>query len=761
MLYLKVSDVTTSICSYESDGSRHSFTQRETYNRLQCSPGISQDIESMKSVSPAPSQASSSSKVKASDWVKTLNLKTPSKDSQSGDMDILEDSAKKKKRFTRGGFADQLNKVQTRERSSLRIWSHQQKCGKSESTDLTHSKYITITVVSFELLYSLQLAQCEVLAGPMDQGEILVLFSTAAVQQQNIKPGSIVRIHRPWQQLELKQTQQKVLLCTNYCHVDNSNDLQIPRSQKFTKQEVVTGQWNCPCVADLVNDYQSCAAHLLPCIPAIDIPLDAGFCDSKEVSDTSRLTMVQSTQLQNWVTSSTHTILDSIQGSPPTSFTGLVQRVIQTRQTSRWCVLVEDVQGTLCQVIISTRIPVWDKVLEGEGSVFSFTGLTVKSRTHRDRDVDLFSLIDSVWSGVVTSTNSQDSDQRLPSPSSQDSDQRLPAPSSQDSDQRLPGPSSQGSELPGTSTAVRPVESPGFCYVMNGDNSADIDVTSISNSVLLSRYQRLSLTDLSETCKELTAGKRFCFVGKVLAILPSDTQHIQDDSRTTTHTRNPHCYLYVRAASWSTTIIVRVAYDITHDTCGQVMFFKDVFYLKEQLCCDVLSQILPVSAVPERCLSTNCQIDKEIRALQGEIILPSVCCELPDLTLCKVLGRVRGVDESSAYSWDVCDDCGSDSLVTQQRELICQECHKAVTEPVNKMTMEIHMTCDELDIPVTVSLLQDTIECLLPEETTEEGYDIESVLGKDVGTIYCVLCSKLVGGGKVKCMKLQQVAVVL
>ncbi|XP_033755362.1 DNA repair-scaffolding protein-like isoform X2 [Pecten maximus] len=831
----QVSEVAASIFSYESEGSRHSFSQKETDDKLQISPETSQDIESMKSESLAPSQASSSSKVKASDWVKTLNLKTPSKDSQSSDIDILEDSAKKKKKFKRGGFADQLHKVQMRERSSLRIWSHQQNSEETES-HVSTPKIITVEVVSFELLYSLQLARCEVLTGPVEAGQILVLFSTASVQQHNIQEGSVVLIHPPWQQLDLKQTHQKVLLCTNYCQVTNKSDLHNPGSHKVKvtqqSQDVVKvmGQWNCPCVTGLVSSYQSCPAYLYPCIPAVAVSMDAACCDD-EKRERSRLTVVQSTHCQPPQSSSVgtpaHTILESVhdQGSTPGgqghSFSGLVHRVIQkqTRQTPRWCVLVEDVQGTMCEVVLpKDRLPIWDRVLKGEGAVFSFTGLMLYSRTHRERDFGLFSLIDSVWSGVVSSTLSQESDKALPEHSilSQDSNQTLRGPSTVNdgsiqalpgpskvndgsiqtlsgpstvndgsiqelsgpstvndgSNQALPGPSTviDGSiqALPGPSTAAWTVEPPGFCYVMKGDNSTDIEISPVNTSGLQSRYHPLTITDLSKVSKKPTIVKRFCLVAKVLAILPSDTGDADRSHETTSHRRRPQCYLYVWTGEAFSDqpprySIVRVAYDVKNALCGRVMFFKDIFYHKEQLCCDVFSQILPIAAVPERCMSTNTELtikEAEWRALQGEIIIPSVCYELPELTLCKVQGTVSGVDESSAYSWDVCSFCGSDKLVNQQSELVCMECNKSILEPVNKMTMEVCVTCDGLDVPVTISLLQDCIEKLLPEDTAEEGYEIESVLGKDIGTIFCVICSKVQKGSS-QSLKLLQVAVSL
>ncbi|XP_069113617.1 LOW QUALITY PROTEIN: DNA repair-scaffolding protein-like [Argopecten irradians] len=790
----QVSEITATICSYESEESRQSHSQKKTDGRAQVSSEVSQDIESMKSESPAPSQASSSSKVKASDWVKTLNLKTPSKDSQSSDIDVLEDSAKKKKKFKRGGFADQLNRVQKRDRSSLRIWSHQQNSGETGVQKATStSKIVTVEVVSFELLYSVHLARCDVLAGPMETGQILVLFSTAVVQQHSLQEGSIVLIHPPWQQMDLKQTHQKVLLCTNYCKVTQKADLHSLESPKVSTQSKVKvnkqshdfikvkGQWNCPCTADLVKSYQSCPAHLLPCFPALAVTTDTICSDKERASDSSTLTVVTSTEAVKSSTTGTpsQTILESIhklgsrQGGQGHSFVGLVHRVVQKQmeQRSRWCVLVEDGHGTMCEVILpKDRLPVCDVVLQGEGKVFSFTGLTLHSRTNRERDFGLFSLIDSVWSGVVPNSQSQESEQNLSEPNiyCEDSVHTISKPArilSEGGIQTSKGNDSDHQALPGTSSTWT-VEPPGFCYIMKGNNSVVVELIPRESSGLLSRYRPVTLTNLSNSCKK-PGGKRFCFVAKVLSILnmPSDNRDADGSQVTTSPRRRPQSYLYVwtgEAINGVSPSSVRVAYGVSDSVSGQVMFFKDVFYHKDQLCCDVFSQILPCASVPERCLTSKAELtEAERRTHQGEITIPSLSCELPELALCKVLGRIVGVDESSAYSWDVCSYCGSDKLVHQQSELHCLDCGQSVLEPVNKMTMDVHVTCDGMDMPVTISLLQDCIEKLLPEDTAEEGYEIESVLGKDIGTICCVVCSKPNKEGHLQGVKLQQVAVVL
>ncbi|VDI32281.1 Hypothetical predicted protein [Mytilus galloprovincialis] len=107
---------------------------------------------------------------------------------------------------------------------------------------------------------------------------------------------------------------------------------------------------------------------------------------------------------------------------------------------------------------------------------------------------------------------------------------------------------------------------------------------------------------------------------------------------------------------------------------------------------------------------------------------------------------INEIDESSAYSWDVCDQCGLDRLAekTNTKELVCLGCKRVVKHPVTKMKMEIYASVTNLKSNrIKIDLLEDTIQSLLPEdENDEEGYDISSVLNSTVGPVTCVVMKK-------------------
>ncbi|KAJ8303213.1 hypothetical protein KUTeg_019609 [Tegillarca granosa] len=168
---------------------------------------LSPDISGASSLSQASlgqHQPSQRSKVKASEWVKSLDLKTPTKDMQSCSPPVTDDSSKKKKKYQRGGLADQLSRLLMREKSSVRMWLHQQKT----STHIQESsKTVTVKIESFEEMYSLQLSRCTVMddisiCNVMEEmtendENLLVMFSPSNSALSDLQEGSVVTISAP------------------------------------------------------------------------------------------------------------------------------------------------------------------------------------------------------------------------------------------------------------------------------------------------------------------------------------------------------------------------------------------------------------------------------------------------------------------------------------------------------------------------------------------------------------------------------------
>ncbi|KXJ25243.1 DNA repair-scaffolding protein [Exaiptasia diaphana] len=107
------------------------------------------------------------------------------------------------------------------------------------------------------------------------------------------------------------------------------------------------------------------------------------------------------------------------------------------------------------------------------------------------------------------------------------------------------------------------------------------------------------------------------------------------------------------------------------------------------------------------------------------------------------LGVVQGVDEETACCWLECAVCACQDLLERSGlPYFCPVCQDDVTNPITKTNLDVIIKCDIWrDARVTVKLLQATIEKLLPVSyrDSDQGYDIERVLGKRLGPLYCYI----------------------
>ncbi|XP_053402676.1 DNA repair-scaffolding protein-like [Mercenaria mercenaria] len=414
--------------------------------------------------------------VKASDWLKSLQLKTPSKSDYQGEKLEPEDSAKKRKKHSKGGLAEQLSRLQSRDKSAVRMWYHQQ--GKPSASQ--DSKSIQLEVVGYENLYSMQLVKCVLYKTPeanqlgndlkdKNAGEEkedkllkskntphdreseekrLVMFPASQSEQLNLQIGSRFKIFPPWQQLELNDGQQ-ILLCTKYCHVVQHPDVtpvNIPRSDVKLK-DVVSAKWNCPCVQGLCRSQTLCPAYQFPAIPGQfqeTVPSQEGTSAQGKDSNSNLLKSSDKPPTTHLYTVSSRpydsisdtcrslkesgnfdSLLKSIEAcrtavdgggdgySGTVSFSGHVHRAVTVRNGSsktRCHLLVEDKFGSICEIQLSTKslTKAGLSASSCESKTFRFSGLTVHGRFIRDRHENLFTMVDSVWSGKCL-VDSQDS----------------------------------------------------------------------------------------------------------------------------------------------------------------------------------------------------------------------------------------------------------------------------------------------------------------------------------------------------------------
>uniref|UniRef100_A0A6D2XNH5 Scaffold protein involved in DNA repair n=1 Tax=Takifugu rubripes TaxID=31033 RepID=A0A6D2XNH5_TAKRU len=118
---------------------------------------------------------------------------------------------------------------------------------------------------------------------------------------------------------------------------------------------------------------------------------------------------------------------------------------------------------------------------------------------------------------------------------------------------------------------------------------------------------------------------------------------------------------------------------------------------------------------------------------------------VPEVTpnsLCSLTGVIVGVDEDTAYSWPVCNRCGSDNLeilAGGNGSFQCVSCESVVDQPDTRMQLEVFLSSSLNDCTLKVKLQQETIVSILNATALEgadsAGYEVESVLGAEVGPL--------------------------
>ncbi|XP_046577443.1 DNA repair-scaffolding protein-like [Haliotis rubra] len=662
------------------------------------------------------SQASSSysptkntSGLKASDWMKAMDWQTPVKASSSQEDEQLQpdpDSAKKKKKYHKGGLAEQLARVQARERSAVRMWEHR----RSDLTDA--SKALLVRVLSFEILFSLQLAHCEVADIDEDGGEgnspdgndnrwkkQLILFSKQMMDKLQIDAGSMVTLYPPWQQLQLTSQKQTVLLCTHYTRVVSPVTQQTwgAKSLDLVKTDVIA-TWNCPCTNDANMSVANCPVTQFPYLPSSLQGADVSSTQNTghPATQSGLLQTVTSSRLP--VVPVCDSLLESIQRTGPghgLTFRAVIQRVFVS-SAARYSLLVEDSHGTMAVVEMGDN-SAQDEVTLAEGHMCCFSGLKVVTRSIKERNVALFSVLEGAWSGHRASVSSQES---------------------QEEEQ--------------ASSTMRHVTCPGFCYILSPSEDCPLSVTvtpQTAPSYTEPHYQTLA------GARQMALDKRVSFVARVL-----HKRQSEDTSRP-----NVHENWYVTDSSLpSSYSLVTLSQDCHIPVlAGHIAVFTDTCVSNGSFHCDAYTHIMeeaPVHIENSSMRKTHSQLDSLT------VSLPEITGSVRPWSLVSVQGTVGSVDEDAAYTWEECDGCGSDRLV-QDRERPaaskCVSCHKQVTSPVIRMKLEVYLHSSSFKGSVIkVDLQQTTIEKLLPaEEQTDEGCDVDSVLNKEVGPLNCVVKS--------------------
>ncbi|XP_068084192.1 DNA repair-scaffolding protein-like [Anabrus simplex] len=179
---------------------------------------------------------------------------------------------------------------------------------------------------------------------------------------------------------------------------------------------------------------------------------------------------------------------------------------------------------------------------------------------------------------------------------------------------------------------------------------------------------------------------------------------------------------------------------------ANVIYLQDLQLYNGQLYADKYSRIFAV-----RDISSKTADEKFTFAVDGTLF-SSISCLQPVLgqlrkssrvhELVTVAGCVTHVDEETAFAWPACGKCDNDLLCEVDESIyLCQSC-SGPAQVYTKMSLEVFISCPGLPhhYQIRVKLQQSSISSLLPSTQNDgKGYEMSSVLNKDVGPLHCVV----------------------
>ncbi|XP_051737475.1 DNA repair-scaffolding protein isoform X3 [Ctenopharyngodon idella] len=630
--------------------------------------------------------AAETSKQSVSEWVRSAQaiLQTPQKQTAKS-VKTPEDSSKKRRRFERGGLAERLNRLHSRQRSAISFWRHQ--CNSTTSA-ADRPGVLTLRILGVREECGMQAAVCD----RLPEGEMCVaLFNKDTAAQLQPAPGDIVHIYPPWQNLVVEGEHYPIILNTHFSQkvcvenkqdntavaVDKCRPPPLTRCLWWSGTSQVSTEKSIPCkqvdklnrrevrksLLDVVEDCGSSGSQSGP----VEVVVQRVYC----ISITQSL---HRASLQ-------HRALSKPPESAPPQHIG------------RLCALVQDgyrMFGEVLLQFVSTESEIQQNSEQLEGRVCLLQALRVVQRLTRDKCSLLFSMIDSLWPPLV--------DPKSPDDLPQSPCDRVPPPS--------------------------------FCYRLSIQQGHMVPLSRQTESPL---YRPPVLQTLREILQDESLRCRCSFRATVVhkQLLSSNAgereillfvtdpslqtePNAEGNRRTVVVCLNPSC-------------LIRSSVTQALDTLQQqpILKFRDAVKEHGQIFC--LDQTV-IQLEPE---------DPSF-SIPRPIILDHLGPETLPYSLCTVTGVIVAVDESTAFSWPTCSRCESCRLETREKQkgFLCLECGAVMDEATTKMQLEVFLSCSSLShCNVKVKLQQKTIKSLLNSTRCPEGHSVENVLGSEIGPL--------------------------
>ncbi|XP_037538235.1 DNA repair-scaffolding protein [Nematolebias whitei] len=692
-----------------------------------------------------PLQSGEGSKSSVSNWLKSAQamLQTPQKTAERQSK-TPDDSAKKKRKFKSGGLAERLNRLQCRQRSAISFWRHKSISDTSAATTTTVDRpgVLVLELLDVHEECSMQLARCKRQHPPgegdqqdksVPEERMLVLFNKETAAQLSPAPRDIIHIIPPWQSLSVEGFSCSVILNTHFSHKvysaskpANSSLLRVWVSaekqapyylgqifrlldERRTKDENSVKQITASDALCSVNG----SGVMRHCISLLEAIEGLGQAGSVEQDVAVVIQRVYSIPLAD---SSPVSILKhrvSVRSSmaPPPA----------ERGKTRLCILVQDscgifsvvqLQPLICRDKLHWFCQMW------QGRTCVLKGIKVVQRVTRERHSRLFSLIDSLWPPALP-------------------------------------PKDHGNSLSIPKESRSPAQAPSFCYLLSGQQSSVEPTEGQITSPLYLPPTNQSLRDVLQS-EEKTC--RISFVATVLykrmQLQSPDVGQgevwlvLTDPSLQEERPERPRGQTVALCVNTSCVLTSSVLKALNSPAACQLSFRdaireNGVLLCVEQSVIEVCSVESGIETATGRNSLSQSLPEPQVKTLPQPLRLDSLSLETTPNSLCTLTGVIVGVDENTAYSWPACNLCGSDNLgLSEERpqKFHCVSCKSVLDKPDTKVQLEVFLTSSTLNnCTLKVKLQQKTILSLLNASELEvdelQGYDVESVLGKEVGPI--------------------------
>ncbi|XP_075272307.1 DNA repair-scaffolding protein [Opisthocomus hoazin] len=674
----------------------------------------------------------------ASEWLRSAQalLRTPGK--QAGRAPRAPAESAKKRKLLRGGLAERLCRLQNRERSAISFWRH--RCISDAKIPSDKSGVLIVKILEIFEECTIQVAICQQLEqspatlssedAVISAGEpiLKVLFARETAAHLKGRPQDVIHIYPPWQKLLLKKADVPVIMNTYFSQKVLLSEHSETREKTYDLTKMLIRK-NIVSLAqtfrlDDLDDglHQESSDNQVACAPHIH-----NNCDSKQhplpwsaVND-SLLEMVESQGAVGWREAQVRVVIQRVyslpareghrshvQGNKPLCATSIINL---DPPNVRLCLLVQDAYGMFSEVqlqSLSSADDIERYCRRWEGKFCCLAGMKILQRTTRGRALGLFSLIDSLWPPLVPV--------------------------------KVPG-QSQDSEM--MTTDLPP---PSFCYILTVQ-SGEIHVEVDEEEQISNLYQPPAVHSLKEILQVDGCNERCSFWAQVLYLRLQTKHSVAINQKeiwlfVTDSTLQNAVHMIPKVVAVSVAAPCVLSTEVTEALCvaSRLVFFKDALWGNGRIICVERTVLL----LQKPLLSSAAGAD--LSELTGPVRLDELDSTTQANSICAVRGTVVGVNESTAFSWPTCDRCGNGKLelCPQDRGLLyCSQCSEVVTSPVLKMQLEVFLSCpSRSQSTVKVKLLQRTISSLLMSSTNEDGsYEVQSVLGKEVGLLNCYVRS--------------------